>query len=210
MADETPVVTATAAAPEAAAPMEDVVEEKKEATVAAEEPAKEEEAAPAAAAAEEKPAEAEARAEAKAEPEAEEAAAPAEPVKIGYRTFATGDEAYAYFQDLRSNLRKFQNLNDYEKHNVIELVRLGHPDAARKMGAGVEAVQLRNIEHDGVTSSCFFLIRADGTSEDVSYRKCLVTLFPKLGKTIAAKDAEKEAAGKGKDAKAARGRGRKH
>lgn len=203
MAEETPVAAASAAAPEAAAPMEEVVTEKKDATVAVEEPAKQEEAAPAEAAAEEAPAAAEAEAE--VEPAA---AAPSEPVKIGYRTFATGDEAYAYFQDLRSNLRKFQNLNDYEKHNVVELVRLGHPDAARKIGAGVEAVQLRTIERDGVSSSCFFLIREDGTSEDVSYRKCLVTLFPELGKAIAAKDAEKQAANKGKDAKAGRGRGK--
>lgn len=51
-----------------------------------------------------------------AEPAAEAEAAPAaeaaEPVTIGYKTFATGKEALSYFQGLIQHLRKYQQLND--------------------------------------------------------------------------------------------------
>jgi hypothetical protein len=39
-------------------------------------------------------------------------AAPAEPVQIGYKAFATGKDAQTYFQGLVSKLRKYQNLNE--------------------------------------------------------------------------------------------------
>lgn len=80
--------------------------------------AKTDEAVPAAAAPE---AAAEAEADA-AEPSAEGAeaasaeaaaeAAPAEPVTIGYKTFAAGKECFTYYHGLITKLRKYQNLND--------------------------------------------------------------------------------------------------
>ncbi|KAI7840955.1 hypothetical protein COHA_005385 [Chlorella ohadii] len=103
-------------------------------------------------------------------------AAPQEPVTIGYKTFATGDAALTYYRTLISKLRKYQNLNDYEFHMVHELVKLGHPDAARKLEGGVKSIQIREVDIDGNVTACFFLVHEDGTDEDVSYRKCLVAL----------------------------------
>lgn len=53
-------------------------------------------------------------------------------VTIGYKTMS-GAQTQAYFQDLLSNLRRYQSLNEYEHHMVCELVKLGHPDAERKV-----------------------------------------------------------------------------
>ena len=39
-------------------------------------------------------------------------AKPIEPVRVGYRTFTSGKEAYRYFHTLVSKLRKYQNLNE--------------------------------------------------------------------------------------------------
>ncbi|KDD73790.1 hypothetical protein H632_c1835p1, partial [Helicosporidium sp. ATCC 50920] len=89
-------------------------------------------------------------------------------VTIGYKTMS-GAQTQAYFQDLLSNLRRYQSLNEYEHHMVCELVKLGHPDAERKLAGGVRAVQVRDTEHEGATSKCFFLIHEDGKVEDVSY-----------------------------------------
>lgn len=39
-----------------------------------------------------------------------------------------------------------------------------------QLAGGVAAIQLQNKEYDGRQTSCFHLIRPDGSTEDVSYR----------------------------------------
>jgi hypothetical protein len=101
-----------------------------------------------------------------------------EPLKIGYRTFASGKDCAKYYHDVLVNYRKNQNLNDYEFHNIIELIRHGHPDASRKLGDRVVAVQVRELWRDGRSSQCFHLLYQDKRVEDVSYLKCVGGLFP--------------------------------
>ena len=113
--------------------------------------------------------------EAKAEP-----AAPREPITIGYKTFTTGQECYRYFNQIISKYRKNQNLNDYEFHNVLELIRIGHPEAERKLSGAVSAIQIRDVYTAGQPSSCFHLLRENGDTEDVSYRKCVANLFDEM------------------------------
>ncbi len=50
------------------------------------------------------------------------AAEPKPPVKIGYRTFKTGKEAFDYFHHIFVNFRKFQNLNDVSGHVLIPAI----------------------------------------------------------------------------------------
>lgn len=99
------------------------------------------------------------------------------PVSIGYKTFANDDECRAYFRHILTSYRRHQDLNDYEKHNVIDLIEKGHPQAERKMSGGVKAIQVREKRVDGRSSKCFHLIRDNGDLEDVSYVKCVENLF---------------------------------
>jgi hypothetical protein len=114
-------------------------------------------------------------------PEAAKPAAPTrDPITIGYKTFTTGQECYKYFNHIISKYRKNQNLNDYEFHNVLELIRTGHPEAERKLATTVAAIQIRDVYTAGMPSSCFHLLRENGETEDVSYRKCVSNLFEEM------------------------------
>lgn len=126
-------------------------------------------------------------ADADAAPEAEKIpAVPTDPVTIGYKTFTSGRECYNYFHHIMSKYRKNQNLNEYEFHNVIELIRLGHPEAERKLSGNVTGVQIREVYAEGIPSTCFHLLREDGATEDVSYRKCVSNLFAEMKSVLAA------------------------
>ena len=113
-------------------------------------------------------------------------AATTDPITIGYKTFTSGRECYNYFHHIISKYRKNQNLNDYEFHNVYELIRLGHPEAERKLSPKVSGIQIRDVYAAGVPSSCFHLLREDGATEDVSYRKCVSNLFAEMKDVLAA------------------------
>ena len=122
------------------------------------------------------------------------------PVKIGYKTFESGSSAAKYFYTLINSVTQGQELNEYEFHNVIELLRAGHPEAERKLrGSGVapsssaaaaappsvRAVVVRPHAVEG--SPCFHLVRTDGSVEDFSTKKCVCALFPAYAAQQAAK-----------------------
>ena len=48
-----------------------------------------------------------------------------------------------------------------------------------QIGPGIRALQVR--EHAEMTSTCFYLLREDGTDDNFSVRKCVCKLFPKWG-----------------------------
>ncbi len=48
-----------------------------------------------------------------------------------------------------------------------------------QIGPGIRALQVR--EHAEMTSTCFYLLREDGTDDNFSIRKCVCKLFPKWG-----------------------------
>ena len=54
-----------------------------------------------------------------------------------------------------------------------------HPDARIKVGRGVSRIRVR--AHDTRGYRYFELTRADGTTDDVSFRKCVAALFPGFG-----------------------------
>lgn len=54
----------------------------------------------------------------------------------------------------------------------------GGARARAQLGAGVRAVQVRDHQKFEEWTSCFFLLRADGSVDDVSARKCIMRIFP--------------------------------
>ncbi|KAK9915157.1 hypothetical protein WJX75_005388 [Coccomyxa subellipsoidea] len=104
-----------------------------------------------------------------------------EPKKIGYKLFKDGKEAANYYRTLLNALTQRQNLNEYEFHMVLELLKTGHPEPEKKMGSGVMRIQVRN--HETEESNCFYLIRTDGSVDDFSVFKCINRLFPAYGES---------------------------
>ena len=98
------------------------------------------------------------------------------PVTLGPKSFATPEEMIKYFSWILNNTTVNQDMNDYETMVVAECLKRAHPEATRKIGAGVKTFQIRNHpEHD---TRCYMVLRSDGSSEDFSYRKCVEVLFP--------------------------------
>lgn len=62
-----------------------------------------------------------------------------------------------------------------------------------QLADGVKAIQLQDKEHEGRRSSCFHLIRPDGSSEDVSYRYQLRWLLSILWRNGVVSSAAKHA-----------------
>lgn len=59
---------------------------------------------------------------------------------------------------------------------LLDLLKKGHPEPAKKIGDGIEAFQVRY--HPTWKSRCFFLVRVDGTTDEFSFRKCVDNILP--------------------------------
>jgi hypothetical protein len=71
-------------------------------------------------------------------------------------------------------------LRKSDKTFMLEILRM-HPKAEIKFGCGINAI----VVHTFIGGSrCFFVIRADGTIEDFSYRKCLNMPIPKRSERL--------------------------
>ena len=57
-----------------------------------------------------------------------------------------------------------------------DLLKKGHAEPAKKIGAGIEAFEIRN--HPVWQSRCFFVRRVDGSADDFSFRKCVDNILP--------------------------------
>lgn len=97
------------------------------------------------------------------------------PIQVGYKTFTTVEEALKYYHYLITHVTLDQDLNEYEYFNVLEVLKKGHPDPQKKIGSGVKAIQVK--KYPEMESTCFFIMRTDGTKEDFSVRKCISNLF---------------------------------
>ncbi|KAG2554226.1 protein EMBRYO DEFECTIVE 514-like [Panicum virgatum] len=112
--------------------------------------------------------------ETKDEKEGEEAEG--KPVKLGPKEFASAVEMFDYFFALLHSWAPQLDFNKYEQMVLEDLLKKGHADPAKKIGAGVEAFEIRN--HPVWQSRCFFVRRVDGSADDFSFRKCVDNILP--------------------------------
>ncbi|XP_074583265.1 DNA-directed RNA polymerase IV subunit 1 isoform X1 [Curcuma longa] len=90
---------------------------------------------------------------------------------------------------LREILHKYPNdgyLDEKDKSSLMEALKY-HPKSAEKIGSGIREIK---VGHSNLhpSSRCFILLRSDGTSEDFSYRKCVVeaatSISPEFGSLV--------------------------
>ncbi|CAL4929474.1 unnamed protein product [Urochloa decumbens] len=111
--------------------------------------------------------------------------ADAKPVKLGPKEFATAIEMFDYFFSLLHSWAPQLDFNKYEQMVLEDLLKKGHAEPTKKIGAGIEAFEIRN--HPVWQSRCFFVRRVDGSADDFSFRKCVDNILPlpedmKIGK----------------------------
>ncbi|XP_051133045.1 protein EMBRYO DEFECTIVE 514 [Andrographis paniculata] len=131
----------------------------------------------------------------KEEKEADEEGKESDPVAIGPKAFGSSVEMFDYFYKLLHTWCPNINLNKYEHVVLLELIKKGHTEAERKIGAGVKHFQVRF--HPQFRSRCFFIIREDESVDDFSFRKCVDHILPLPENMQIKHDVNKALRGKG-------------
>ncbi|KAK4264186.1 hypothetical protein QN277_025395 [Acacia crassicarpa] len=126
------------------------------------------------------------------------------PVNLGYKTFGSSVEIFDYFYKFLHQWPPHLNVNKYEHTMLLELLKKGHLEPDKKIGAGVRTFQIRS--HPAWKSKCFFLIREDDSVDDFSFRKCVDHILP-LPDEMQIKSHVNEMLGGGGGGKGHRGRG---
>ncbi|KAI9086492.1 hypothetical protein K1719_031576 [Acacia pycnantha] len=126
------------------------------------------------------------------------------PVNLGHKTFESSVEIFDYFYKFLHQWPPHLNVNKYEHTMLLELLKKGHLEPEKKIGAGVRTFQIRN--HPAWKSKCFFLIREDDSADDFSFRKCVDHILP-LPEEMQIKSHVNEMLGGGGGGKGHRGRG---
>lgn len=103
-----------------------------------------------------------------------------EPVmKIGSIVFETGDQMYWHFSSILNTYPLGGRITEDHSKLLIELLAQGHPNAEKKIGCGVDYIEVQT--HETYGQNCFWVVRKDGSSEDFSYRKCVSHILKKKG-----------------------------
>ncbi|KAG0494595.1 hypothetical protein HPP92_005589 [Vanilla planifolia] len=127
--------------------------------------------------------------------------------QIGPKNFSSSVQMFDYFHKLLNYWPPNLDVNKYEHILLLELLKKGHGEAAKKIGAGVQSFQVRY--HPTWKSRCFFLIRIDGSVDDFSFRKCVDHILPlPENMKLSSSSNGKKAGGQQKGGGGFRGRGR--
>lgn len=103
---------------------------------------------------------------------------PAKPVVLPSKTFPKQGEATAFFKAMLARYTDGEFLNSDDEDILYELLQR-HPEADQKIGLGVQAF-FRNKSPDHPTS-CFHVLRIDGSTTDFGYPACVTGRAPSLG-----------------------------
>ncbi|KAI4340105.1 hypothetical protein MLD38_024975 [Melastoma candidum] len=129
--------------------------------------------------------------------------------KVGYKEFGTSAEMFDYFCGLLRAWPTNVNLNKYESGMLLDLIKKGHAEPEKKIGAGIKSFVIRY--HPVWKSRCFFLVREDQSSDDFSFRKCVDHILPLPDEMKAKAEVNKALGGRnrgGRGGGGGRGRGR--
>ncbi|KAF9626177.1 hypothetical protein IFM89_031304 [Coptis chinensis] len=116
-------------------------------------------------------------------------------VSLGPKKFASSVEMFNYFFKFVHYWPMNFDINKYEHMILLDLLRKGHPEPDKKIGAGISAFQIR--VHPMWKSRCFFVIREDETVDDFSFRKCIDCILPLPEEMRVNSDANKALGGPG-------------
>lgn len=94
---------------------------------------------------------------------------PKKPIMFGKLHFDSRGDAYSYLSEVLHSYDLGDRVSK-EHGELLGHVLLRHPDAASKIGSGVDSFSVRSSDFD---SRCFWVNRTDGSSEDFSIKSCV-------------------------------------
>lgn len=91
------------------------------------------------------------------------------PMSFGKYVFATMRDCA---QECRERIKKYSKGDVLSKNDRLFFEQLFtlHPDYKKKRGCGIKEVR---YDFDGLRNNCLWIVRLDGTEEDISWRKCV-------------------------------------
>lgn len=101
----------------------------------------------------------------------------ATPVQLGRQTFKTKKAAIEHCKGVLRQYPAGSTLSPEHFDEIQDMVRR-HPESERKLGAGLLRIEVRR-DTSGMGSQCFWLIRKDGTEEDVGVKASFAPLSPR-------------------------------
>ena len=93
------------------------------------------------------------------------------PITIGVYEFGTKSEAKTAVQKILNGNQLRDVLTGDEDIFIRDLIAL-HPATEDKICCGIDHIEIRPDPNYG-TTRCFYIMRIDGSSTDVSYIKCI-------------------------------------
>lgn len=90
-------------------------------------------------------------------------------MQIGDITFKTKKEALTHFRQILNSYNFGDKLTTEDLKDILQLLRI-HEKSVEKIGCGVKKVVIKEVRFK---TKCFNLIRIDGSSEIISYTKCI-------------------------------------
>ncbi|HZQ42353.1 MAG TPA: DCL family protein [Acidobacteriaceae bacterium] len=94
---------------------------------------------------------------------------PAKPITIGPLHFAKRGDATAFLKAMLNRYDIGDRVSPADE-DVLRAALALHPNADEKIGCGVTHFSVRSADFG---SKCFWINRADGTTEKFSYAKCI-------------------------------------
>lgn len=91
---------------------------------------------------------------------------------LGGKEFSTKTELTEYIKSVLAGLPLNTPL-DGDPYEIISSLFELHPDAETKIGPGIGHIEIRINKEFSKISRGFWIVRADGTETDISYKKCL-------------------------------------
>ncbi|MBK0024996.1 DCL family protein [Stenotrophomonas sp. S48] len=98
---------------------------------------------------------------------------PAKPVKIGERMFARQTDALEFFRVMLNSYRRGERVSDSDAVELNALL-LRHINVEEKTGVGIDHFLVDSDDYGG---QCFWVVRADSTRVQFTYRRCVTGIW---------------------------------
>lgn len=93
----------------------------------------------------------------------------AKSVTLGHMTFDKKGDAVAFIRSILNRYKPGDRVTDEDGEVLTHLLQR-HPEADEKIGAGISYFNVRSADYG---TQCFWVTRADGTTERFSYKSCI-------------------------------------
>ncbi len=94
---------------------------------------------------------------------------PAHPLTLGGISFAKKGDALQHLKEMLNRYDPGDRVASGDAE-VLKDALARHPEAIKKVGAGVESFSVRSADYG---TGCFWVNRVDGSTEDFSYKSCI-------------------------------------